>query len=81
MIQANIVELQIDEVWQPSFILIGPPEDFTALVEKMADHDSGIIHHTRWHQLRSPEEFVAYQEQGCQVRSKKWDEVESIDWG
>lgn len=80
MIQANIVELQQDGVWRPAFILIGSPEDFQVLVEKMADHESGIIHDTRWRRLTSPEELMDYQERGCQVRSKKWDEVEPIDW-
>lgn len=81
MIQANLVELQQDGVWRPAFILIGTPEDFQSLVEKMADHDSGIIHTTRWRRLTSTEELMAYQEQGCQVRSKNWDEFwDPIDW-
>ena len=80
MIQANIVDLQLEGEWQPLFILIGSPEDFQALVERMADHNSGLIHDTRWRRLRSPEELMAYQEQGCQVRTKNWDETIPIDW-
>ena len=80
MIQANIVELQRDNGWEPSFILIGPPEEFQAFLDKVSEHDSGIIHDTRWRRLKSTEEAIEYAERGCQIRTKGWEPGDPIDW-
>lgn len=80
MIQANLIELQLDDEWTPLFILIGPLEDFQTLVDKMSEHASGVIHYTRWRKLKSLEEFTEYVDLGCQVRTKNWDEDSPIDW-
>ncbi len=80
MIHANLVELQLDAGWKPSFILIGPPDDFQIMLDKLSGHSSGLIHHTRWRRLKSHEELMEYVDRGCQVRSKNWDGDSPIDW-